>query len=68
VSARCRIVFDRPRCATIGLCELAVPDFFRIADDGALTVLVESAEASRRSELEEAAQNCPTQSIRIVDA
>ena len=68
MSARCRIIFDRSRCATIGLCEMTAPDFFHIADDGTVSVLVETTDASRRPELEEAASNCPTQSISVVDA
>jgi len=70
MSTGCRIVFDSSKCATIGLCEMAAPDFFSIPDDGdgKMIVLHETADASRRAELEEAAANCPTQSIQIVDA
>jgi ferredoxin len=70
MSSRCRIVFDRSKCATIGLCEMAAPDFFSIPDDGegTMVVLHETADASRRTELEKAANDCPTQSIHIIDA
>jgi ferredoxin len=70
VSTRCSIIFDSSKCATIGLCELAAPDFFSIPDDGEgkMVVLQDTADASRRAELEQAAANCPTQSIQIVDA
>jgi ferredoxin len=68
MSNRCRIVFDRSTCATIGMCEMAAPDFFTIPDDGATVVLHETADASRRAELEKAASDCPTQSIQIIDA
>jgi ferredoxin len=70
MSSRCRIIFDRSTCATIGLCEMTAPDFFSIPDDGdgQVVVLHETADASRRDELEKAASNCPTQSIQIVDA
>ncbi|MGH3552779.1 MAG: ferredoxin [Mycobacterium sp.] len=34
MKSSCRIVFDRSKCATIGLCEMAAPDFFSIPDDG----------------------------------
>ena len=49
---------------------MAAPDFFSIPDDGdgKMIVLHETADAARRAELEEAASNCPTQSIQIVDA
>lgn len=70
MSARCRIIFDSSKCATIGLCEMVAPDFFSIPDDGEgkTIVLHETADDSRRAELEDAAGKCPTQSIQIVDA
>jgi ferredoxin len=70
MSTRCRIVFDRSKCATIGLCEMTAPDFFSIPDDGGgqTIVLHDIADASHRAELEQAAANCPTQAIQIVDA
>jgi ferredoxin len=61
----CAITVDRGRCAGIGLCEAISPDVFEIGDDGQLQLLVESVSLARRQELEEAALNCPTQSITI---
>jgi ferredoxin len=68
MSAACRIVFDRSKCATMGLCEMVAPDVFRVDDDGVMTVLSEIVEAARRTEMEEVAMGCPTQSLLIVDA
>jgi ferredoxin len=68
MSAACRIVFDRSKCATMGLCEMVAPDVFHVDDDGVMTVLSEIVEATRRTQMEEVAMGCPTQSLRIVDA
>ena len=68
MSAACRIVFDRSKCATMGLCEMVAPDVFHVDDDGVMTVLSEIVEAARRTEMEEVAMGCPTQSLLIVDA
>jgi len=67
MTPRCRIVFDRSKCAGIGLCEMTSPDVFEIDSDGLMTVRIEAVDASRRAEMEEAAMSCPTQSITIVD-
>lgn len=65
----CRIIFNRPTCAGIGLCEMHAPDFFEIADDGdgRMNLLAETVQASRRAEVEEAAASCPTASITLAD-
>lgn len=64
----CRIVFDRSRCASMGLCEMVAPDMFELDDDGVLTVRSEVVDGARRAEMEAVAMGCPTQSLRIVDA
>lgn len=61
----CRVVFDSTRCSAIGLCEAAVPDVFQLGGDGVLHVVMTEVPIDRRTELEEAALNCPTQSIRV---
>jgi ferredoxin len=66
--AACRIVFDRSRCASMGLCEMVAPDMFQLDDDGVMTVHSEVVEASRRAEMDAVAMGCPTQSLRVVDA
>jgi ferredoxin len=68
MSAACRIVFDRSKCATMGLCEMVAPDVFHIDDDGVMTVQTEIIDADRRTAMEEVAMGCPTQSLRVVDA
>ena len=64
-----KIVFDRTKCAGIGLCEMHSPDYFEIADDGdgRMTPKTLTVAAEHRAEVEEAAASCPTASITIVD-
>ena len=60
-----RIVVDRTKCSSIGLCEAAVPDIFEIGPDGVLQILQDEIPADRREELEQACENCPTQALSI---
>ncbi len=64
-TTRCRVTVNRSRCTGIGLCEANSPDVFEIGDDSLITLLGEEFDVGRRQELEEAAMNCPTQSITI---
>lgn len=60
-----KIVVDRTKCSSIGLCEAVAPDVFEIGPDGALAILVDAIPESRREELEQACENCPTQALSI---
>lgn len=60
-----RIVVDTSRCSGLGLCESVVPDVFEVQDDGHLRVLTESVDASRRAELRQACEACPTSAISL---
>ena len=61
-----RIVVDRTRCSSIGLCEATAPDIFDIGADGALQILSDDIPEDRRTDLEQACENCPTQALSIV--
>ncbi|MCV7230004.1 ferredoxin [Mycolicibacterium komossense] len=61
----CRVTIDRSRCTGIGLCEAAAPDLFEIDDDGVAQLIGADVGTDRLPELEEAASNCPTQSIAV---
>ena len=65
----CRIIFNRSTCSGIGLCEMHAPDVFEIADDGdgRMVPKVETVDAAKRAEVEQAATSCPTASITLVD-
>ena len=60
-----RIVVDRTKCSSIGLCEATAPDIFEIGADGALDILMDDVPDDRRPDLEQACENCPTQALSI---
>ena len=62
-----KIVVDRTKCSSIGLCEATAPDIFEIGPDGALHILMDEVPADRRIDLEQACENCPTQALTIQD-
>lgn len=62
-----KVVVDRSKCSSIGLCEAVAPDIFAIGPDGALNILIEDISADRRREVEQACENCPTQALSIED-
>lgn len=60
-----KIVVDRSKCSSIGLCEATAPDIFEIGADGSLIVLMDDIPEDRRGDLEQACENCPTQALSI---
>ena len=62
-----RIVVDRSKCSSIGLCEATADDIFQIGPDGSLHILIEDISEDRRIDLEQACENCPTQALTIED-
>ena len=62
-----KVIVDRSKCSSIGLCEAVAPDIFAIGPDGALHILIEDISSDRRREVEQACENCPTQALSIED-
>ena len=62
-----KIVVDKSRCSSIGLCEATAPDIFEVGPDGVLNILMDDVPADRRLDLEQACENCPTQALSIED-
>ncbi|MGU3432555.1 ferredoxin [Actinomycetes bacterium M1A6_2h] len=62
-----KIVLDRTKCTGLGICESMAPDFFEIDDSGALDLLHDTADESRRDEIEAAVASCPTEALSIVE-
>ena len=60
-----KIVVDKSRCSSIGLCEATAADIFQIGADGALHILMAEVPEDRRTDLEQACENCPTQALSI---
>jgi ferredoxin len=62
-----RVNVDFDRCASTGTCVELVPDVFEIRDDGYLYLIEEAPDESRRDDIQEAVDSCPTEAISIVD-
>jgi len=60
-----KIVVDKSKCSSIGLCEATAADIFEIGADGALHILMSEVPEVRRTDLEQACENCPTQALSI---
>ncbi|MGW3952650.1 ferredoxin [Streptomyces sp. NPDC004752] len=61
-----KVVVDMNKCQDHGQCVFAAPDVFRFDDAGHLAYVSDPGEALR-DEVEEAADVCPLQAIRIED-
>ena len=62
-----RVIVDHAKCTGLGLCESVAEDVFEVQDDGSLTLLVQEICPSRRAEIQEAVDSCPTEALRLVD-
>ena len=60
-----KIVVDKSKCSSIGLCEATAADIFEIGADGALHILMSEVPEDRRTDLEQACENCPPQALSI---
>ena len=60
-----KIVVDKSKCSSIGLCEATAADIFEIGADGALRIVMDEIPEDRRIDLEQACENCPTQALSI---
>lgn len=60
-----RVVVDFETCGSNAVCMGFVPEVFEVRDDGFLYILDESPPESLRPQLEQAALECPTQSITL---
>ncbi len=59
-----RAEVDRTICENHGQCVIAAPDVFSMDDDGVL-IFQPNAVADHASDVEEAADVCPVQAIRL---
>jgi ferredoxin len=60
-----RIVLDRSKCTSLGICETIAPEYFEVDEDGELAVLREEVSPDQRALLEEAVAGCPTAALRL---
>ncbi|MFF7070298.1 ferredoxin [Streptomyces pseudovenezuelae] len=61
-----KVVVDMNKCQDHGQCVFAAPDVFSMDEDGRL-MYVPDPDDALRDEVEEAADVCPLQAIRIED-
>lgn len=57
---------DSDECIACGLCPDIAPEVFEMGDDVAVTK-VEEVPAEHEDDVREAAENCPTEAIIVVD-
>ncbi|WP_116200523.1 ferredoxin [Amycolatopsis circi] len=62
-----RVIVDHAKCTGLGLCESVAEDVFEVQEDGSLRLLVQEICPSRRAEIQEAVDSCPTEALRLVD-
>lgn len=60
-------VIVKDTCQGCGTCEAAVPDVFQIQEDGSVRVLVDPVPERLEQDVRQAAEECPTESIELVD-
>jgi ferredoxin len=61
-----RVEINTTTCQGIGMCEGILPEVFEVGDDGKSHVDDEAAEQADKAKLQEAVENCPTNSIRLI--
>ncbi|MFI6642822.1 ferredoxin [Streptomyces sp. NPDC050504] len=61
-----KVVVDRGKCQDHGQCVFAAPEVFRLDDEGHLDYTTDPDDI-RRDDVEDAADVCPVQAIRIED-
>jgi ferredoxin len=60
-----KVVVDWDLCQDHGQCAFAAPEVFEIGEDGRMHVLIEEPDESLRSKVEDAADVCPVQAIKL---
>jgi ferredoxin len=58
-----RVVVDRERCMSSGICEMEAPEVFELDDDGVLQV----HQPADVSQVATAVRACPTGALALVD-
>ena len=62
-----KVTIDESLCSGCGLCAETCPEVFEIGDDGIATVLVETVPSDVEDACREAAEECPSEAITIVE-
>jgi ferredoxin len=62
-----KIRVDYRKCSGHGLCEGIAKDVFEVGQDRQVHLLREDLDEARRSDMQEAVDECPTQALSISD-
>ena len=62
-----RVSVDTTKCSGIGLCEVAAPTVFEVADDGQSHAINPEPPEDERAAVEQAVHECPTGALSIQD-
>lgn len=62
-----KVQVDRSLCESLGVCELQVPAYFEVQDDGSLAVR-EDIEPGDLDVVRGAVESCPTTALRLIGA
>jgi ferredoxin len=62
-----RVTVDFDVCASTGSCMQICPEVFEVRSDGYLYILQEEPPESLRTQVEQAADMCPTAAISVAD-
>lgn len=60
-----RVCVDNDKCTAHAVCEAIAPEIFEVQDDGGLLILDENPAEELRQRLQESADACPADAIRI---
>lgn len=62
-----KVVVDYDLCESNAICMQIAPEVFEVRDDDFLYLLTETPDAKQRAKVEESAQRCPKQAIKLID-
>jgi ferredoxin len=60
-----KITVDTERCTGHGVCESIADDVFEVGDEGLVHLLQTEVGEDRRSDIESAVAECPTQALSV---
>ncbi len=62
-----RVVLDRSRCSSIGLCESVAPDYFEVGEDAQLILHRENVSPADERDVREAVRSCPAAALSLIE-
>lgn len=62
-----KVVVDYDLCESNAICMQIAPEVFEVRDDDFLYLLTDTPDESLRAKVEESAQRCPKQAIKLAE-